>query len=285
MSTSETDPLLAKHPTASKQYLRDLPTIDTSQSRLSGRSRWATDQQRQQRQRAQSQKQQPYRNRRQEEPTNTHDFDPSEPQGGVDATPLSLGSFYELIGMKGPDSHGQTPRKLEAAHGLYKEICDRESKANRKFQMFDLMIMALIVMQIILSGVFIVLGSVNIDHHIVIAVLGAVGTVIAGILALVKGQGLPNRLRMERDGLRKVIFEAEELYWDVGAGRAVTFDDIRKVRAAYMAILEDARRNHPDTWNAIATAEAGALKAASSGSKNGMAQAQDRRPTALMAKI
>lgn len=53
---------------------------------------------------------------------------------------------------------------------------------------------------------------------------------MAGTLALMKGQGLPNRLRMTRAGLRKVIFEAEELYWDVTAGRSVRFVDIRKIR-------------------------------------------------------
>lgn len=150
--------------------------------------------------------------------------------------------------------------------------------------MFDAMIMVLIVMQIMLSAVFIILGSLNIDHHITIAVLGAVGTVIAGMLALVKGQGLPNRLRMERDGLRKVIFEAEELYWDVGAGRSVTFDEIRKLRTAYLAVLEDARRNHTDTWNAAATVEAGLSKAVSSG-KGGVTSNKAASPTAFTTRI
>lgn len=269
MSSLETDPLLRKHPTKSTQYLRENRNTNTSSQAYSvGKAGTGHIQQLQLQQNGQA----------------PQDIDPSDTTGGSDTTPLSLSSFYELIGMQPPDSHGRMPQKLAAAHGLYKEICDREGKTNRKYRMFDIMIMVLIVMQLVISAVFILLGSLHIDHHITIAVLGAVGTVLAGILALVKGQGLPNRLRMERDGLRKVIFEAEELYWDVGAGRSVTFGDIRQVRAAYLAVLEDARRNHPDTWTAAAAAEAGLAKPVSKVGGT-VTQSKTVRPISAMAKI
>jgi len=65
-----------------------------------------------------------------------------------------------------------------------------------------------------------------------------------------KGQGLPNRLHQMRDNLHNAKFEAEELYWDVAAGRTVLYRDIRKLREDYLRVMEDGRRNHPDTWNA-----------------------------------
>ena len=43
-----------------------------------------------------------------------------------------------------------------------------------------------------------------------------------------------------------MIFEAEELYWDVNARRAVYFSDIKKIREDFLRVLEQARRNHPD---------------------------------------
>jgi hypothetical protein len=43
------------------------------------------------------------------------------------------------------------------------------------------------------------------DHVIVITVLGAVNTVVAGVLALVKGQGLPDRLFHDRAEFQRLL--------------------------------------------------------------------------------
>jgi len=42
------------------------------------------------------------------------------------------------------------------------------------------------------------------DHTLTITILGALNTVVAGVLALVKGQGLPERLRHDRAEFRKL---------------------------------------------------------------------------------
>ncbi len=52
------------------------------------------------------------------------------------------------------------------------------------------------------------------DHGMIITVLGAANTIIAGVLALVKGQGLPERLRkdeLEYHRLQDWIEETEAL--------------------------------------------------------------------------
>ena len=54
---------------------------------------------------------------------------------------------------------------------------------------------------------------------------------------------------MERDGLRAVLLQADELYWDAAANRDITYGDVKKVRDAYSKVVKDATRNHPDTWN------------------------------------
>ena len=64
---------------------------------------------------------------------------------------------------------------------------------------------------------------------------------------------------------RNVIFEAEELYWDVGADRPVYYKDIKKVREDYLRVMEEARKNHPDTWNATATGVAKGIDAGGKG--------------------
>jgi hypothetical protein len=168
--------------------------------------------------------------------------------------PLSTDDFYKLIGMRQPTSKGQIPKELGTKNGLYGRIRGSLEYVQTKYRIFDIATYVFLVLQILLSAIFIVLGSLTrIDSHLPIVILGAISTVIAGVLAVMKGQGLPNRLRQTRDGLRNVIFEAEELYWDVNAERKVWFKDIIKLREDYLRVMEDARRNHPDTWNSTVT--------------------------------
>ena len=180
----------------------------------------------------------------------TADPDPVAAREKDSPEPLTEPNFYELMGMRPPMETGQHPKRLGAVNGLYTTIHSHYEYVHRKYMVYDVIIYLFLILQIILAAVFIVLGALrNIDSHTAVATLGAVSTVIGGILALMKGQGLPNRLRMTRAGLRKVIFEAEELYWDVGAGRTVFYSDIKKVREDYMRVLQEATLNHPDTWN------------------------------------
>lgn len=170
--------------------------------------------------------------------------------------PLSPSAFHSLIGMRPPDLRHHEPdtKPLALQHGLYAQIQHRLSSVQTKYRTYDILTYVLLLLQLALSAVFIVLGSLaQVDSHIAIAVLGAVSTVIGSALALMKGQGLPNRLRQTRDGLRNVVFEAEELYWDFQADRAVYFRDVVKLREDYLRVVEEARRNHPDTWNSTTT--------------------------------
>jgi hypothetical protein len=156
------------------------------------------------------------------------------------------------MGLRPPSKHDHDllPKHITAPKGLYGTIHGRLSYINFKYRVFDIFTYFFLILQVFLSAIFIVLGSLTqVDSHIAIAVLGAVSTVVAGALALMKGQGLPNRLRQVRDDLRNVLFEAEELYFDAASGRAVYYRDIRKLREDYLRVVEEARRNHPDTWN------------------------------------
>lgn len=143
------------------------------------------------------------------------------------------------------------PQDLEASpNSFYHTVRLRHRRVNYHYQLYETLATTLLVLQLLLSATFIVLGSITTPHsHVTIAVLGAVATLVAGVLALMKGQGLPNRLRMERDALGKVLLAADELCADVSAGREVSFESIRVLRDMYARVLDDAARNHPDTWN------------------------------------
>ena len=66
------------------------------------------------------------------------------------------------------------------------------------------------------------LGPSAAEHTRAITVLGAVNTVVAGILALIKGRGLPERLRRDELEFRRCqdwIEETERLIAVGAAGR------------------------------------------------------------------
>lgn len=180
------------------------------------------------------------------------DPDPASDRLDDDPTPLKEEDFYKLMGMRPPKSKVENPKNLGMRNGLYARIVSKYEYINRKYRIFDVLTYVLLVLQLLLGAAFIVLGSITgmCTAHISIAILGAISTVAAGALALMKGQGLPNRLHQMRDDLHNVKFEAEELYWDVAAGREVLYRDIRKLREDYLRVMEDGRRNHPDTWTA-----------------------------------
>lgn len=182
------------------------------------------------------------------------DPDPASDRLDDDPTPLTDEDFYKLMGMRPPDSKSNHPKKLGMRNGMYTRIVDKYEYVNRKYRIFDVLTYVLLVLQLLLGASFIVLGSImgTCTTNISIAVLGALSTVAAGALGLMKGQGLPNRLHQMRDDLHNVKFEAEELYWDVAAGREVLYRDIRKLREDYLRVMEDGRRNHPDTWSTAA---------------------------------
>lgn len=179
------------------------------------------------------------------------DPDPAADRLDDDTTPLSKPQFYELVGMEPPDENGRMPKQVARPGGLFGQIRGRMRYIQVKYRVFDVFTYAFLAIQLLLSAIFIVLGSIrNNDYHTALVVLGAVSTVVTGSLALMKGQGLPNRLRQVRDDLRNVVFAVEELYWDVAADRPILFKDVKKVREDYMRVVQESRRNHPDSWTA-----------------------------------
>ncbi|KAI6818743.1 hypothetical protein KC332_g10235 [Hortaea werneckii] len=173
-----------------------------------------------------------------------------------DTAPLAPEAFRRLIGLR-PRAHaGASPAELEAGHGLYHDIRTSYENARRAHLWFEIGVYTSLLGQVLLSANFIILGAMRGDHHVPIAVLGAVSVSIAGCLALVKGQGLPMRLRIERDALWEVQLEAEELHWSLAAGRPVMFNDVKRIWERFVQVKRDASLNHPDTWNSSAAAAA-----------------------------
>lgn len=65
--------------------------------------------------------------------------------------------------------------------------------------------------QLVVGATLTVLGPSAGSHPRTITILGAVNTGVAGLLGLLKGNGLPDRLRKDGFELRKVLDYIEEV--------------------------------------------------------------------------
>jgi hypothetical protein len=98
-------------------------------------------------------------------------------------------------------------------------------------------------------------GSAN---HIIITVFGAANTALASLLAVLKSQGLPNRLRQDWNGwreLREYIEEKEREIEMVISGKIPgskkdidVWAEIKAIEARYNAVRLTSEANRPDTY-------------------------------------
>lgn len=178
--------------------------------------------------------------------------DPAAPRlASEESQPLPAPAIYNLLGLRPSTTPSPPPSALALPAGLYSQILAALATTQSRYRLYNLLTYALLILQLLLSAVFIVLGSLPParDSRLAIAVLGAISTVVSSALALMKGQGLPHRLRRTRDALRKVVFEAEELFWDVRAERAVYFRDVVRLREDFWRAVEEAGRGRPEVWD------------------------------------
>lgn len=136
--------------------------------------------------------------------------------------------------------------------GIYTNILHQERVTSRHYRLYKLVIYGGLIAQLLLSALLILLASVPSNHHIAIAVFGALNGVITGVLALVGGQGLPNRLVQYSDGLRGLRERIEWLERELEAGlREVRYREVVGLRSAYDGLRGDELVNRPDFWSSF----------------------------------
>ncbi|KAJ9654003.1 hypothetical protein H2201_009061 [Coniosporium apollinis] len=187
---------------------------------------------------------------------------------------LTKDDFYILFGVPPADNSGE-PESLEGKGdrhsskaprwwrvvkgcktfdpehniGVYQNIRFEEVTSQRRYFLYNFIVYGGLVSQLVISAVLILLGANASNHHIAIAVLGSANGVITGILSLIRGQGLPNRLMQYANGLRKIREQIEWMEKEVRAKRReVSYQEAVELRNLYEQTRADAQRNHPDTW-------------------------------------
>lgn len=78
--------------------------------------------------------------------------------------------------------------------GLRRKLRTQERYKSSHHQLFSVVFNILAIVQLAIGATITALGPLANKHMLAITILGALNTVIAGILALMKGRGLPQRL-------------------------------------------------------------------------------------------
>ncbi|KAK4171578.1 hypothetical protein QBC36DRAFT_339694 [Triangularia setosa] len=116
--------------------------------------------------------------------------------------------FRRAVGINSTLPGSTDCRSLEegrkSAMGMY--AAAMRAQRNKKIisRLVNLIVYASHFFQIIVGASLTALGPSAGEHAVLITILGAVNTVIAGVLALLKGQGLPERLRHQVAEFRKL---------------------------------------------------------------------------------
>lgn len=115
---------------------------------------------------------------------------------------------------------------------------------------YDVTVYACLIAQLVISSAIIVLGAVPEKFRIALAVLGAVNGVITGLLGLLRGQGMPQRLLLYADAMRRLREDVEWMERELRVGeRTVTYGEAVRLRTAYETARKEKTLNKPDAWN------------------------------------
>lgn len=169
----------------------------------------------------------------------------------------NLAKFRHAIGINSSCAFERTvldsPPDLESARqsakGLYKQVISDQRYRNRQHRAFEALFYSALAAQIIIGAVLTSLGPVSDSHSRAITILGIFNTSIAGLLTVLKGQGLPERFRKDEYQMKKVQDFIEEMDVRLSVGgadefTAVELDEVvQEVWERYNAAVDGAERN------------------------------------------
>ncbi|KAK0636538.1 hypothetical protein B0T17DRAFT_587672 [Bombardia bombarda] len=169
----------------------------------------------------------------------------------------NLQIFRRAVGINTTLSGAADIRSLEEgrrkAVGMYAATMAAQSSKQMLHVALTLLIYLSHFGQIIMGASLTALGPTAGEHTTTITILGAVNTVIAGVLALIKGQGLPERMRQDQAEFRKLqdwIEQTEALLavGVIGRNRKEVGMLVQVAFKKYNAVKESEDNNVPENY-------------------------------------
>jgi hypothetical protein len=132
---------------------------------------------------------------------------------------------------------------------IYLTLVEEERSSRMQYFLYDVLIYSCMISQLMIASALVILGATAGDHHIAVAVLGAVTGIITGVLSLIKGQGLPTRLIQYAEGLRKVREDIDSTERGLRTQAVqVKYAEVEALRKDYEDAREAENKNRPDVW-------------------------------------
>lgn len=181
--------------------------------------------------------------------TSDHNSGPTEKLSNAER----LKRFRERIGIVNPpamiDSNFESKHRPGQNEGTYKRTIAAERRARLSYRLSASAINMCLLAQLVIGAAQTALGAAN-ASHIIITILGALQTVIAGCLTYMKGQGLPNRLRQTRNEMQKlrVHIEKRERQMSEPGCELDLEQEITIIEKKYEAIMKNKEDNLPDNF-------------------------------------
>ena len=149
--------------------------------------------------------------------------------------------------------------RRQNAVGLYRDVLNRQRAKWRQGALLSALIYAGCLAEIAISAVMTALGPTAGDHTLSITILGAMNTIVAGVLALIEGHGLLDKLRsdeMEFRRLRCWIEETEVL---------LAVEAVGKDKAEVESLVKTALKK----YNYVRTRDENHISLAAEGARHG----------------
>jgi hypothetical protein len=169
----------------------------------------------------------------------------------------TLQIFRRALGINasltGPADAAGLEAGRRGAAGIYRAVIREQQLKRRQHAILGFLVYAAHFAQIAIGAVLTALGPLAGSHAVAITVLGAANTVVAGVLALVKGQGLPERLRKDEVEFRRLqdwIEETEALLavGVIGRDRREAGMLVESAFKKYNAAKASVDNNKPDSY-------------------------------------
>jgi hypothetical protein len=137
----------------------------------------------------------------------------------------------------------------------YKMILNAYDNHSWQYWFIASLVNTLYLVQIVLGATATALSATKTVSSPAVTALTATSTIVAGILAFLKGRGQPNRVRQLRNDLGLACDEAH--LWDMELKdpecKTTALEAVENVRRKYQDARANARTNLPDTWATAST--------------------------------
>lgn len=105
---------------------------------------------------------------------------------------------------------GAAEQGLKEPTGMYRSVITEKDKRKRQYFLMSWVLNFVHFAQVVIGATLTALGPNASRYTVAITILGATNTVIAGVLALLKGSGLPERLHKDAAEFRRLQEWIEE---------------------------------------------------------------------------